>query len=394
MTDDSSLPSALATDLSSAHGALAPAATARLSPTPRKTLEPLSATSEREGLERLHGRLCEVRSWLSDDLGELERDLAELVGAAVGAPDRARKAAAHLLERPGKRIRPLCVLLGAHLCELPIDGRLRAAALACELVHAATLLHDDVIDEGTERRGASAARVVYGNSASILAGDYLLVEALERVSGYAGADASEAQRQMELMRSLLDTIAQMVSAEALQLEQRGRFQPDLDIYMRIIDGKTASLFRWALSAAPILAGVDGARRAALAHAGTALGLAFQLIDDALDLEGDAALIGKDLFADLLQGKLTHPLIVAASDDHDLAEEVRRLAAEHDDGDGCDPARAAAVVARVRKSGALDGTRALAETKRLEALSALAELPESPARRALAVVVEGAVARRK
>src|SRR5690606_29233929 len=180
---------------------------------------------------------------LEDDLTRLDRELEELSAAATCAPDLAKQAAVHLIGRPGKRIRPVCVLLGARLAGLPAAVDLGAAAVACELVHAATLLHDDVIDEGTERRGAPAARTVYGNSASILAGDYLLVEALERVSR-AGADSTPPARRMELMQSLLHTIAQMVAAEALQLEQRGRFRPALDSYLRVIEGKTASLFRW------------------------------------------------------------------------------------------------------------------------------------------------------
>src|SRR6185503_1216876 len=125
---------------------------------------------------------------------------------------------------------------------------------AAEIVHAATLLHDDVIDDGHERRGAPAARIVYGNSASILGGDYLLVEALERV---AALDAAP------VLRSLLDTIARMVAAEAVQLERRGRFEPCRDTYLQIIEGKTASLFRWALAAAPLLGGMAPAHLARL-----------------------------------------------------------------------------------------------------------------------------------
>jgi octaprenyl-diphosphate synthase len=324
---------------------------------------------------QLASRLDEVKSLLATDLLELEAGIAELSQAPGG--DRAQRAAAHLLARPGKRIRPLCVLLGAELAGLTIDGSVRDVAVACELVHAATLLHDDVIDEGTERRGAPAARIVYGNSASILAGDYLLVEALQRVARAATVHRGDGR----LLSSLLETIAQMVAAEALQLEQRGSFSPSRESYLEVIDGKTASLFRWAFVAAALLAGLEPAACDALSRAGRALGRAFQLVDDVIDLEGVPDDVQKDLLADLAQGKMTWPLILATERDPSLADDLRGSTAGH-----------ASVVARIRQSGAIEETRAFADLHRHEALEALALLPESSARRALAVVVDAAVAR--
>ncbi len=342
----------------------------------------LGGVSRRAGLGGLTTRLAHVRGWLADDLVALERDLRGLANGAGENDDVSRRAAAHLLARPGKRIRPICVLVGAHLCGLTVDATLRDVAVACELVHAATLLHDDVIDEGSERRGADTARVVYGNSASILAGDHLLVDALERVSRTGSPS---------LLTALLDTIKQMVAAEALQLMLRNRFEPCRDTYLQVIDGKTASLFRWALCAGSHLAGpAHDQARAALAEAGRALGMAFQLIDDVLDLEGDSRDTGKDLFADLAQGKLTWPLIVAAEHDPSLASEVRALAA----ASALDHEHAASVVARIRALGALEQTRAFAHEQRDIARAALARLPDSRARHAVETVLEAAVERRK
>lgn len=352
--------------------------------TPPRVIEPLAAVSERAGLGRLERRLDWARRWLAPDLAELEATLSTIARNDPDA-DLARRAATHLLERPGKRIRPICVLLGAHLAGVPVDARVRDVAVACELVHAATLLHDDVIDEGTERRGAAAARMVYSNSASVLAGDYLLIHALERVAG-----ASRGARP-ELMKSILDTIGQMVAAEALQLEQRGSFSPSRKAYLEVIEGKTASLFRWALSAPMYLIAEDPIDATALSEAGTALGMAFQLVDDLLDLEGEPADTGKDLFADLLQGKLTWPLILASEQDPTLTDDVRRLSAQAA-ADQLDAAAAAAVVARIRGAGTIEATRAFANQQRTIAQNALARLPASDARDAVIAVVDAAVDR--
>lgn len=357
--------------------------------TPPQVIEPLHTVSQRAELGALERRLDWARRWLAPDLAELEMTLGDLAQAGP-ADDLARRAATHLLERPGKRIRPICVLLGAHLAGVPVDERVRDLAVACELVHAATLLHDDVIDEGVERRGAAAARTVYGNSASILAGDYLLIHALERV---AAASRSGHQARPELLQSLLDTIGQMVAAEALQLEQRGSFAPSRRAYLEVIAGKTASLFRWALQAPMYLIAEDPIDVTALTEAGTALGMAFQLVDDVLDLEGEPADTGKDLFADLLQGKLTWPLILASEHDPALCADVRRLSCDAARG-ALDAEAAASIVARIRAAGTIEATRALADEQRHLAQQALGRLPSSDARDAVLAVVDAAVDRQR
>jgi octaprenyl-diphosphate synthase len=357
---------------------------APMTPQPgRDVVGPLGRATRSVGLGSLANRLEDVRDWMQDDLFDLESVLCQLIDSCSKGEDVSRQAAAHLLTRPGKRIRPICVMLGAHLAEVAVDDNVKHLAVACELVHAATLLHDDVIDEGAERRGAATSRVVYGNSASVLGGDYLLIEALERVAKTGLG---------ELMTTLLDTIAQMVSAEALQLEQRRCFTPNRDLYMQVIEGKTASLFRWALCAAPRTRtnGHEPVDISALARAGTALGVAFQLIDDVLDFEGDPGATGKDLFADLAQGKLTWPLIIASEVDKTLADDVRELA----DGGEIHADDAAAIVARIRDAGAIVATRDFADEQRKIAREALSTLPPSRARSAIEKVIDAAVERRK
>lgn len=368
---DSHLPSNPTT--SSTHGANDPS----------DPLEPLSTAAGRNGATGLAERLAELRTWLADDLEALEQAVAGVHAGPDGAPrtdlDLAERSAAWLLGRPGKRIRPLCVMLAARLGGRGLDRTVRDLAVAAELVHAATLLHDDVIDEGDDRRGAPAARVLYGNSASILGGDHLLTLALRRVAGTA---------PHTVLVALLDVIAEMVRAEAVQLERRGRFEPSREAYLSVIEGKTAALFRWGFWAGGMVAELPEPALRALSGAGVALGMAFQLVDDAIDLENDGLDSGKTPFADLREGKLTWPLVVAVERDPGLAEEIRGRIAEG--GAGID----AGLVARVRRTGGIEATRAFAAEQAQLAAAHLEVLPAGQARRALQTVVDTALRRSK
>jgi octaprenyl-diphosphate synthase len=344
-------------------------------------LDPLASVAREHGEGDLADRLLELKAFLVDDLTAIEQAMsgidAEVRGVSTGDGILARQAARHLLDRPGKRIRPLCVLLAARLGNRQLDPVVRNLAVACELVHAATLLHDDVLDQGDERRGAPTSRLVYGNSASILGGDHLLVEALKlvEVTGYP-----------PLLRSLLGVISEMVHAEAIQLEQRRRFRPEREIYLRVIHGKTAALFRWGLAAGGAVADVPGSQLGHLARVGDALGMAFQLIDDVLDLTGDAAVTGKTPIADLREGKLTWPVIIACEKDVGLARDLERFVR------GDDSSNALELVQRIRESGAVHAARAFAEEQGATATAELAHLPPSPTREAIGMVVRDAIRR--
>lgn len=325
--------------------------------------------------------LAEARSWLSDDLARLDESL----GALQKEPATASwQAARHLLDRPGKRLRPLCALLAARLGGRPLDHAVRNVAIAVELVHTATLLHDDVIDEGRVRRGAQSSRIVFGNSASVLGGDYLFAEAL----GLVGATGREG-----LLSGLLRVIADMVEAEALQLERRGRIDLSRETYLRVIRGKTAALFEWSFWAGGLLGGLSVEATSALARAGDALGMAFQLADDLLDFAASGAAsdqTGKDTLADLRQGKVTFPLIVASERDPRLELLLGEIV-------GLEPGallerKVAEVAEVVRASGALAATRAFADEEAERALSALREVPSGWARGLLEAAVEGAARR--
>ena len=337
-------------------------------------LPQLEAATTREGLGDLAQSLAEMRTWLASDLSALEAALG------TSTPEKGHlghQAASHLLERPGKRVRPICVYLAARCGKETAPTHLvRPLAVAAELVHAATLLHDDVIDQGAERRGASAARVVYGNAASVLGGDHLLLEALDRVR--------KVDAYPSLMADLLQVISAMVAGEALQLERRGTFDPDPELYNRVLAGKTAALFRWAMTAGATVAKLPTEQIEALALAGESLGMAFQLIDDALDLAGDSATIGKDGLLDLREGKLTWPLIVACERDPSLQTLLATIASDPSLLD--DPTRRKRLQKRLLATGCIQATQARAKASADTARKALNSLPQSAARDALITVV--------
>jgi len=341
-------------------------------------LEPLAGAARQVGSLDLADQLLAMRQWMAVDLQQLEEHLRHLEGLGK-EPEAAKSAAQYLLESGGKRVRPLIVLLASRLGKPASRATVRDLAVTCELIHAATLLHDDVIDEGDERRGQPTARRVYTNSASILGGDHLLIEALRLV---------QRCEQPQLLSSLLDTISEIVTAEALQLKWRGRFEPDRALYMKVIRGKTAVLFRWGFEAGATLSGLSDDQVENLKAAGLALGEAFQLIDDVLDLEGEVAQTGKALFTDLREGKLTWPLILAAEQVEGFVEQVQSCMLDHS---GLDSQRA--VVQTLRRCGALDATRQLANERVAFAQARLGTLPPGEARDALDLLARTVVERK-
>jgi octaprenyl-diphosphate synthase len=318
---------------------------------------------------RAEARLAEVTALFADDLAWVERELS---AAANDGPSPGRDAARHLVERGGKRLRPVALLLSS-ACFGRIPAAARELAVVAELVHSATLLHDDVIDDGGERRGVPAARVVWSNAVSVLGGDLLLVHALDRTSRNAPA----------LMPDLIATLRRLVEGEIVQL--RGRVELDVSeqTYERILRDKTASLFSFATRMGARLAGAAPEAEQALAQFGEELGVAFQLVDDVIDYRGEAS--GKSLFTDLKEGKLTLPLVLAAAKNPDLGPPLRRIFS----GDR----EPVSLVSRlVIESGACDEVRARARAHTERAVRVLEAVPKSPARLLLASVAEELAAR--
>jgi octaprenyl-diphosphate synthase len=331
------------------------------------------------GLDGLARRLVELRTFLADDLGEVERALRTACG---GGDTLAHASARHLLDQDGKRLRPICVALAARV-GAGFTPAARAYAIAVELVHNATLLHDDVVDLGDLRRGSPAARVVYGNAASIFGGDWLLVDALCRVQS-AG--------QPEVLERMLAVLKEMVVAESLQLARRGRVGGSEGDYFRVIDGKTASLFRWAMFAGARAGGAPERVVEALDVYGHKLGVAFQIVDDVLDVAGDPAATGKTLLADLREGKMTYPLLLATDKDPGIAPLLERFCAAEDAA--LDPELVARIARAMTTAGVAERCLALATRLCEEAIRSLAALPAGRARSSLESVALATPRRRK
>ena len=318
----------------------------------------LSSIANQNGLADLAGRLQHLWHWVEDELNAFDQEMATLpIGESL-----IEKAALHLLDMGGKHLRPLCLAVASKAGN-GFDERGRSLALAVELIHSATLLHDDVIDLGDTRRGHSTSRMIYGNAASIYAGDWLLVQALMRIQS-ANIDG--------LTDKMLIIINDMVHAESLQLDNRGRINSSFDDYFKVVEGKTAALFCWALYAGGRVAGLDEDECQALETYGLHLGIAFQAIDDLLDVDGDAQVTGKALFTDLREGKMTYPLLMALERDASITNSVQECAEKPPEQPL--PAEALQVVlAALHSTGAITACREFAQEHSRKAVAALAHL---------------------
>jgi octaprenyl-diphosphate synthase len=330
-------------------------------------LSQLDASAER-GVrpEKAQAALQEVPR-LAGELSSLEEHLSR---ATEDAEATLRAAARHLVGSGGKRIRPTVTLLACGAC----GGELRAAvpfACAAELTHSATLLHDDVIDDGPTRRGQPASRVLWGNAVSVLSGDWLLTRALEIVAAEPARSAA--------LPALLATMRRLVEGEVLQLSLRGSFEATEQDYFDVVRGKTASLFGWSAAAGAWAAGLRGEVPEALAAFGEGIGMAFQLVDDALDYAADPDLLGKRLGQDFLEGKATLPLIRAFHREPALRDVIGALV----DGTAQAEAVASQVLEVVRRTGGVDAARALAREHTAAAMKALEKVPDGAHRAAIA-----------
>ncbi len=316
--------------------------------------------------EKAQSALQEV-PLLASELSSLER---ELVRATEDAEETLRAAARHLVGSGGKRIRPTVTLLACGAC----NGELRAAvpfACAAELTHSATILHDDVIDDGPMRRGQPASRVLWGNAVSVLSGDWLLTRALEIVAAEPARSAA--------LPALLATMRRLVEGEVLQLSLRGSFEATEQDYFDVVRGKTASLFGWCAAAGAWAAEMRGEVPSALAEFGEGIGMAFQLVDDALDYAAEPDQLGKRLGQDFIEGKATLPLIRAFQREPALRARLTELVEGKKDG----TAVAGEVIAAVKRTGGIEAARALAREHTAAAMMALEKVPDGTHRRAIA-----------
>jgi len=335
--------------------------------------------ADRYELPRVRAGLEPVAAGIANDLAELELGLNDLVDSSDTT--RVAESARHLLTSGGKRVRPMICLLAARAfppAEAP-KSVLRLAMVA-EAIHSATLLHDDVLDLGETRRGRPAARMLFGNNASVLGGDLLLVHGLHAV---------EAAGVPGLMTSMIDVLRRMVGAEAMQLENRGRVDVTAAEYFAVVDGKTASLFEWAMEAGARAAGATDHQVAAVRHYGHHVGYAFQLLDDLLDLTREPLAIGKSVLVDVAGGTMTYPVLAAMEAFPDLEP---RLAAMVEGA--ADDYFVADLLTAVERSGAIARTRDLIEDHTRSALLELDALAPTAACAALASIATALAERSK
>ncbi|MEY4978393.1 MAG: hypothetical protein RLZZ352_663 [Pseudomonadota bacterium] len=289
-----------------------------------------------------------------------------------------REVAQYIISAGGKRLRPALMLLfsGALGCQNPHRHTLAAVV---EFIHTATLLHDDVVDESTLRRGRETANERFGNAASVLVGDFLYSRAFQMM-----VDVNN-MRVMQVLSEATNVIAE---GEVLQLmNMRDASLSEAD-YLRVIRSKTAKLFEASARLAPILAGADAATEALCATYGQALGTAFQVIDDVLDYEGNPQELGKNLGDDLREGKVTLPIIFALRSGSAAQQALICQAIEHGDVAHLDD-----ILAIVLETGALQATKACAVAEAERAVQAARQLPDNAYTRALLELATGLTDRR-
>jgi octaprenyl-diphosphate synthase len=284
----------------------------------------------------------------------------------------------YIVAAGGKRLRPALLLLMCGALGYKGDQRFNLAAVV-EFIHTATLLHDDVVDESTLRRGRETANEVFGNPASVLVGDFLYSRAFQMM-----VDAGD----MRIMRTLSEATNVIAEGEVQQLMNMHDASLSEEDYVRVIRSKTAKLFEACARIAALLSETTPAVESACAEYGQALGTAFQVIDDVLDYDGDVSEMGKNLGDDLREGKVTLPLIIAMQRATQQDRDTLRLAIETGGTD-----KMAEIVAIVQRTGALDATRNCAAAEAQRAMDALGNLPENDYRAALMSLASQLLVRR-
>lgn len=267
----------------------------------------------------------------------------------------------YIISAGGKRLRPALLLLMSGALGFRGTQRFNLAAVV-EFIHTATLLHDDVVDDSTLRRGRATANQSFGNPASVLVGDFLYSRAFQMM-----LDA----RDMHVMEILADATNVIAEGEVLQLMNMHDASLDEAAYLRVIRSKTAKLFEASTRLAAVLAASPPEVERACADYGQALGTAFQVIDDVLDYDGDAGEMGKNLGDDLREGKATLPLIAAMHRANPTDRDLIRHAIENGSQEHLD-----AIVGIVRSTGALEVARDAAASEARRAIDALSLLPQN------------------
>lgn len=328
---------------------------------------PATTRQDVSPVEKLH-------AFVAADMRATDVLIHERLASAVALiPDLAR----HLIDSGGKRLRPLLTLAAAQIAGYHGSHHINLAA-AVEFIHTATLLHDDVVDESSLRRGKVSANIVWGNKASVLVGDFLLSRAFELM-----VETDE----LKVLGILSRAAAVISEGEVLQLKSSGNLSVGEDHYLRVVNAKTAELFGAAAEVGAVIAGGEYAE--AMRAYGQNLGIAFQLVDDALDYSGRQALMGKAVGDDFREGKVTLPVILAVARADDGALKFWKKVIETGAQGEADLDRA---ITLVEQTGAIADTMERARGYAALACRALDTLPQSETRDVLAAVADFCVAR--
>lgn len=287
----------------------------------------------------------------------------------------------YVLSSGGKRFRPMLLLLCSRLCGYQGDKQIELAAVV-EFIHTATLLHDDVVDSASLRRGNRSANSVWGNQASVLVGDFLFAKSFSMMVN---------SESLRILKILSDTTTQLAEGEILQLINTCDLDVDEPRYLQVVRDKTAILIAAACQVGGVLAGVPEHKEQALREFGLEIGTAFQLMDDALDYVADQEEFGKERGHDLFEGKMTMPLIHAfsRSNDHERSEIARIVDAEDLAKEDLDY-----VCMLIERTGGIEYTRQRAVERIARAKQQLDTFPDCEARQALFTLADYVVSRNK
>ena len=312
----------------------------------------------------------------ASDMGRVNELILSKAGSDV---EMIPEVANHLISSGGKRLRPMLTLAAAQMFGYRGEGHVKLAT-SVEFMHTATLLHDDVVDESDLRRGRKTARMIWGNQASVLVGDFLLGQAFRMMVEVGSLEALD----------ILSTAASIIAeGEVMQLAAAHNLETTEDEHFAVIKAKTAALFSAAAEVGPVIAGASKAEKAALRSYGVNLGLAFQLIDDALDYGGSSQDLGKNVGDDFREGKITLPVILAYRRGSEEDRAFWKAAIEAGGNDDAALERAIGLMAR---HGAVADTVARARHFGEIARDALAPLPSTPQKAALIEVIEFCIRR--
>ena len=334
-------------------------------------------TDERKAIEDAGISPVErLNALIAADMQACDRLILKGMGSTVKLiPDLAR----HLIESGGKRLRPMLTLAAAHAGGYRGDGHIKLAA-AVEFIHTATLLHDDVVDESALRRGKVSANLVWGNKPSVLVGDFLFSRAFQLM-----VEAGN----LSVLDILSGASAIIAEGEVMQLNSARNLSVSEEHYMKVVAAKTAALFAAAAEAGAVLAEKDEDFVRGFEAYGENLGIAFQLVDDALDYSGRQALMGKSVGDDFREAKMTLPIILAHARSDEATRAFWKRVIENGNQTEADLNRA---ITLVEETGAIQETMRRARAYADAAKAALTILPESGIRTALADIADFCVER--